>query len=56
MNSQAQIQEPLESLKGQEEPCDTHESKVCLVPLEAAEPIHPPQELPEASSEPPPLS
>ncbi|XP_005084495.1 homeobox protein BarH-like 2 [Mesocricetus auratus] len=56
MNSQAQSQEHLESLQGQEEPCDTQEPKACRVPLEAAEtPLHP-QELPEASSEPPPLS
>ncbi|NP_038828.2 homeobox protein BarH-like 2 [Mus musculus] len=56
MNSQAQSQELLESSERQEEPCDTQEPKACLVPLEVAEPIHQPQELSEASSEPPPLS
>lgn len=57
MNSQAQSQEHLESLQRHKEPCDTQEPKACHVPLEVAEPPpHQPQELPEASSEPPPLS
>ncbi|CAH6859713.1 Barx2 [Phodopus roborovskii] len=56
MNSQAQSQEHLESLQGHEEPCDTQDPKTHHVPLEVAEPPHQPQELPEASSEPPPLS
>lgn len=56
MNSQAQSQEQLGSLQGQEEPRDPQEPKACLVPLEVAEPSQQPQELPEASSEPPPLS
>ncbi|XP_073922445.1 homeobox protein BarH-like 2 isoform X2 [Castor canadensis] len=56
MNSQAQIQERLEPLQGQEEPCDAQEPKACHVPLEVAEPPGQPQELTIASSEPPPLS
>ncbi|XP_063112139.1 homeobox protein BarH-like 2 isoform X2 [Cavia porcellus] len=56
MHSQAQSQESLEPLQGQEEPCDTQELKAGDVPLEVAEPPGQPQELPEASSKPPPLS
>ncbi|XP_036990032.2 homeobox protein BarH-like 2 [Artibeus jamaicensis] len=56
MNSQAQSQESLTALQGGEELCDTQEPKSHDVPLEVAEPPGPPQELPAASSEPPPSS
>nr|XP_045374684.1 homeobox protein BarH-like 2 isoform X1 [Camelus bactrianus] len=56
LNSQAQSQEPREPSQGQEGICDTQEPKACGVPLEVAEPPSQPQELPVASSEPPPSS
>lgn len=56
MNSQAQSQEHLAPSQGQEELCDTQKPKACDVPLEVAEPPGQPQELPVASSEPPPSS
>lgn len=56
MNRQAQSQESLKALQGREELCDTQEQKACDVPLEVAEPPGPLQEVPAASSEPPPSS
>ncbi|XP_059533181.1 homeobox protein BarH-like 2 isoform X1 [Myotis daubentonii] len=56
MNSQAQRQECPTPSQGQEERCDTQEPQACHVPLEVAEPPGQPQELPVASSEPPPPS
>lgn len=56
LNSQAQSQEPREPSQGQEGISDTQEPKACGVPLEVAEPPSQPQELPVASSEPPPSS
>ncbi|XP_005863090.2 PREDICTED: homeobox protein BarH-like 2, partial [Myotis brandtii] len=56
MNSQAQRQECPTPSQGREEPCDTQEPQACPVPLEVAEPPGQPQELPVASSEPPPPS
>ncbi|KAM8816580.1 homeobox protein BarH-like 2 [Rhynchonycteris naso] len=56
MNSQTQSQESLTPSQGQEELCDTQEPKACSIPLEVAEPPGQPQELPVASTEPPPSS
>ncbi|KAF3823736.1 hypothetical protein GH733_007204 [Mirounga leonina] len=56
MNSQAQSQECLAPSQRQEELCDPQEPKACDVPLEVAEPPGQSQELPVASSEPPPSS
>lgn len=56
MNSQAQSQERLAPSQGQEELCDAQEPKACDVPVDGAEPPGQPQELPVASSEPPPSS
>lgn len=56
MNSQAQSQEHLAPSQGQEELRDTQKPKACDVPLEVAEPPGQLQELPIASSEPPPSS
>nr|KAF6282040.1 BARX homeobox 2 [Myotis myotis] len=56
MNSQAQRQECPTPSQGQEERCDTQEPQACPVPLEVAELPGQPQELPVASSEPPPPS
>ncbi|XP_012865099.1 PREDICTED: homeobox protein BarH-like 2 [Dipodomys ordii] len=56
MNNQAQGQECLEPLQGQERLCEAQESKACDLPLEAAEPSGQPQESPVPSSEPSPLS
>lgn len=56
MSGQAQSQECPTPSQGPEELCDTQEPKACAVPLELAEPPGQPQELPVASSEPPPSS
>nr|XP_004665540.2 homeobox protein BarH-like 2 [Jaculus jaculus] len=56
LNSQTQSQESLEPLQEQEEPYTGQEPKACDVPLEVANPPGQPQQLPEACSEPPPLS
>ncbi|XP_057605002.1 homeobox protein BarH-like 2 isoform X2 [Hippopotamus amphibius kiboko] len=56
LNSQAQSQEHQESSQGQEGLCDTQEPKAHSVPVDVAEPPGQPQELPVASSEPPPSS
>ncbi|TKC41159.1 homeobox protein BarH-like 2 [Monodon monoceros] len=56
LNSQAQSKELWEPSQGQEGLCDTQKPKVHGVPAEVAEPLDQPQELPVASSEPPPSS
>ncbi|XP_054947402.1 homeobox protein BarH-like 2 isoform X2 [Physeter macrocephalus] len=56
LNSQAQSKEPWEPSQGQEGLRDTQEPKVHGVPVQVAEPLGQPQELPVASSEPPPSS
>eukprot|EP00069_Balaena_mysticetus_P012002 bmy_07365T0 len=56
LNSQAQSKERWEPSQGQEGLCDTQEPKGHGVPVEVAEPLGQPQELPVASSEPPPSS
>nr|XP_012606988.1 homeobox protein BarH-like 2 isoform X1 [Microcebus murinus] len=55
MNSQVQSQEPPEPARGQEQLCEAQEPKAGDIPLEMAEPPGQPQELPVASSEPPPV-
>ena len=56
LNSQAQSKERWEPSQGREGLCDTQEPKGHGVPVEVAEPLGQPQELPAASSEPPPSS